>query len=491
MSEAEPIRVLHVDDDPEIVELAATFLEREESRLDMVAAVTGEEALAELGGGTIDAVVSDYQLPDMDPAEFVGEIHDVAPDVPVILFTGRDRAQLDGDLLEGEYAGYLQKGSGTEQYGELAAEIVTLVDGEAVTDGGRPMTDGGTATGRDLSAVAGGSTEVVLRALLDAVDDPLLVLDDGGRAVYWNRGLAEATGYDDARLAGVDPRELVADGDGEAVATALATAREEGRADARATLETAEGATVPVEVHCARLTDTSGNVVALACTFHDVSESEAQRAELERQHERLEEVIGATSHDLRNPLNVITGRLQLARETGDEEHFEALDRATRRLETLITDLVDLTRKGHTVTEPQAVDLAEAAGLAWEELDAGDATLSVEYEGTVEADLERVEQLLRELFANAVQHNEGPVTVTLGELPDGFYVADDGEGMPGDSVERLVEYGETTDGDATGLGLALARRIVQAHGWSLSITESESGGTRVEVHDVGSDPPPAP
>src|SRR6056297_1135718 len=93
--DVDPIRVLHVDDDPEIVDLAATFLKREDDRLDVELAETAGEALDVVREGTIHCIISDYQLPDMACDEFVAAAREEAPGIPFVLFTGRDRAQLD------------------------------------------------------------------------------------------------------------------------------------------------------------------------------------------------------------------------------------------------------------------------------------------------------------------------------------------------------------------------------------------------------------
>ena len=507
----DPIRVLHVDDDPEIVELAATFLEREDDRLAMEGAVTGDEALDQLEAGEIHCVVSDYQLPDMEPPAFAEAIQATAPGVPIVLFTGREQEQVDEEMLDTVYTAYLQKGSGTEQYGKLAAEIVDAVASaeDVATDGGTPVyrTDGGPESApsddggrpteradptadRSLSRIAGGNAAAVLTGILDALPDGVLILDSDRTTAYWNTAVPELTGRSGAELADTEPPALFVPEDREAVAAALSAAANSGQDTLDCAVETADGTTRRVELHCTRLTDTEGRVVALACTLRDVSDRAAYERELARQHERLEELVGAVSHDLRNPLNVVTGRIQLARETGDETHFDALERATGQMEDLIVDFVDLARKGHTVADTQQVALDEMAEFAWEEVDTADATLSVETAATVPADRERLEQILAELFENAVTHSDQPVEITLGDLDGGFYVADDGPGMDTDRIDHLLEYGETTDREATGLGLALVRRIVEGHGWGLDIVASDAGGTRVEVTGVGGDTPPA-
>jgi len=123
------VRVLHVDDDPEIIDLAATFLRREDDRLEVDAAETADTALERAREGTVDCIVSDYHLPDMDCDEFAATIADIDPDIPFVLFTGRDRTQIDATYLEEGITAYLQKGSGTEKYSRLAREILAAAGG--------------------------------------------------------------------------------------------------------------------------------------------------------------------------------------------------------------------------------------------------------------------------------------------------------------------------------------------------------------------------
>nr|WP_305882612.1 HAMP domain-containing sensor histidine kinase [Haloplanus ruber] len=113
----------------------------------------------------------------------------------------------------------------------------------------------------------------------------------------------------------------------------------------------------------------------------------------------------------------------------------------------------------------------------------DATLAVESDRTIRADRSRFRQVLENLFANAVEHGGAEVTVSVGDLPDGFYVADDGVGIPENEREEVFEAGYSTTTDGTGLGLRIVKRIVDGHGWKVAVTDSDGGGTRVEITGV--------
>jgi signal transduction histidine kinase/PAS domain-containing protein len=215
-------------------------------------------------------------------------------------------------------------------------------------------------------------------------------------------------------------------------------------------------------------------------------ERERRTARLERQNERLDRFASFVSHDLRNPLSVLRGRIDLAEETGDAAEFAACRRAADRMDAMIDDLLTLARAGE-VEDRSTVALAAAAERAWESVDESAAALRVEADRTVRADRGLLDRLLENLFRNAVEHgstaDDDPVTVTVGDLPDGFSVADDGPGISPDDRDRVFDAGYTTDRDGTGFGLAIVAEVAAAHGWSVRATESESGGTRIEVTGV--------
>ncbi|QIB72926.1 GAF domain-containing protein [Halogeometricum borinquense] len=214
--------------------------------------------------------------------------------------------------------------------------------------------------------------------------------------------------------------------------------------------------------------------------YTDITERKQRESELERQNQRLEEFANIVSHDLRNPLAVAQGHLELAREVNREESFDAVADALDQMEELIDDLLSLARQGEVVGETTAVDVGAIARRAWDTVETADGTLKIS-SATMDADTERLAELFGNLFRNSVEHNDGDdgVTVRVGPLDDGFYVEDDGPGIAADRREVVFEPGETTGDDGIGYGLAIVSRIAEAHGWSVAVTESAAGGARFE------------
>ena len=208
-------------------------------------------------------------------------------------------------------------------------------------------------------------------------------------------------------------------------------------------------------------------------------EREQAAAELARENERLERFASVVSHDLRSPLSVATGYMEMAYENGDEEAYERVVNALERMDDIIDDVLAVTRHGGEVTDPTTVDLATLAQNAWDVTEAESATLTAE-SVTIEGDGDRLQRLFENLFRNAVEHGSA-TELRVGPLDneDGFYVEDNGSGIPAEDREQVFDDGFTTSDSGTGFGLAIVKAAAEAHGWEPSVTESDAGGARFE------------
>jgi PAS domain S-box-containing protein len=205
---------------------------------------------------------------------------------------------------------------------------------------------------------------------------------------------------------------------------------------------------------------------------------------LERKNQRLDEFTSIVSHDLRNPLNVAMLRLEHAREADHpREHLDGIADAHERISTIIEDTLTLARDGHLVEDLEHVSVGEIATTCWETVETPQATLDIREDPQIEADPDRLRHVFENLFRNAVEHVGPDVTVSVGETATGFFVADDGPGIPDSAA--VFESGYSTSQNGSGFGLAIVERIVKAHGWSVTITASEAGGARFEF-DTGDD-----
>jgi PAS domain S-box-containing protein len=226
-----------------------------------------------------------------------------------------------------------------------------------------------------------------------------------------------------------------------------------------------------------------GEVIAGLYITQDITERREREQELQRRNERLEKFTSIVSHDLRNPLNMVEGRLELARSQRDSEQLTEAGIALERCQTLVDDLLTLAREGQRDPETEPVPLGEVAERCRATVETGDATLDIDADRTVVADRSRLQQLLENLIRNAIEHGGSDVTIEVGALEDGFYVADDGPGIPAEDREQVFESAYSTVQDNTGFGLAIVSEIVDSHDWDIAVTASDSGGARFEITGV--------
>ncbi|MHC3381135.1 response regulator [Haloarcula sp. H-GB5] len=637
------IVVLHIDDEPDFLDVASEILAQQSDQLNVVPAASAAEGLDRLDERSVDCIVSDYRMPEKDGIELLKAVREEYPDLPFILFTGEGSEAVASDAIAAGATDYLRKGHGTERYELLAnrienaveqyrtnqraaelervralvssidqalirasslSEIKTRVceiisdsepyrfawigERDSETDRIEPQTWAGvedayldtivvtadnSRTGQGPAGTAvrerriatvqniqddpgfeiwreealdrgyrstaavpleynntlygllcvyssrpfafaegeqallgelGNSISHAIHSLkirdelraertfidqaLDSLADIFYVLDSEGNIQRCNEQFATMAGYTDEQIADLDAVTLFPEDEQDAVAEAIEEALTTGQSTIEADFLTAEGKRTPHEFTADRLTDQDGNLIGLVGTGRDISERIRRERELQDQKEQLEQFAATVSHDLRNPLNVIQGRLELVQAEHSSDHLAVIETATDRMERIVEDLLWLAREHQEIGSLEPVAIDAAAEAAWNLVSdpADEAELYCDYEAEtqplVKADTDQFRHLLENLFRNTIDHAGLDVTVVVGIFGDtpGFYIEDDGPGIPAEDREKVFEAGYSTSESGTGLGLNIVKRVADAHGWDIRATESSMGGTRFEI-----------
>ncbi|MGM0717710.1 MAG: histidine kinase N-terminal 7TM domain-containing protein [Halobacteriota archaeon] len=326
--------------------------------------------------------------------------------------------------------------------------------------------------------------------LVDRMADAVVMLDDERRVVDCNlaaRGLVDAP----ARWRGMAATEFFAPfpEQVEEVAGQASVPTEISIED--------DGQTRHFELNRSPIEDGENIATGQLIVLRNVTEQRERERQLQRQNERLDQFASTVAHDLRNPLHVAQGYLELVQGESESEHLASIKNAHERMEALTNDLLTLARAGQTVENPALIGLANVAGAAWTHTDLANCefTPGVPAGTKLEADRDRLLQVFENLYRNAADHNDTPVTVRVGMLGDrepstdggqrrGFFVEDTGDGILDEQREEIFEHGYTTSADGSGFGLSIVWDIVKAHGWDIRVTAGSDGGARFEITGVG-------
>ncbi|MUV90140.1 PAS domain-containing protein [Halapricum sp. CBA1109] len=458
-----PSRVLYVESDREFAGPAVTALEAALSGGTVELVHDAGAARARIAEAAFDCVVSAQTLPETAGTDLCAWLREVDPTLPFVLLA--DGPVAVGDAVAAGVTATLGKASVAADGDRLTAAVAAAVDRERDRDryGVGQAVEGYGAWTYDARSGAFHTTESLRRLHGHAPETPL------------------------------DFDQSVADyhpDDREAVRSAFRRAADAGESfDVDARLGEDEPRWVRVRGYPQSV---DGTVVLVRGTTRDITDSRRRERNLRQRNERLEEFAQVVSHDIRNPLQVADGNLGLAEETCDSAAFERVRAAHRRIEAIVDDLLTLAQQGRHIAETEPVDVVALARESLTTSDAPSVTLSAVGECRVEADPDRLRQLFENLFRNADEHPPGEVTVTVGPVDPmatttraggdqkrGFYVADDGPGIPDEQREQVFEPGYTRAEDGTGFGLAIVAQITDAHGWDARVTESLDGGARFE------------
>ncbi|MFB6172275.1 MAG: ATP-binding protein [Haloarculaceae archaeon] len=324
-------------------------------------------------------------------------------------------------------------------------------------------------------------------AVLDALPMQLAVLDEEGDVLYTNRAWRQF-GVDNDRQPPADEANYIA------VCSAAADAGDEDAAAVAEGLRAVSAGERDLFVHeypchspdrrrwftMRAAPFTAGGDRYVLVVHLDITERRLTEEAVRERNDQLDALASVLAHDLRNPLSVALGYAELLAEDDTEHAAEIVD-ALDRMDAILDDALTLARQS-APDGVEPVDLAAAAREAWATVETGDAMLAVEGELAFLAAPGLLAQLFENLFRNAVVHAGPSVHVAVGALDDGFYVADDGPGIPVEDRDAVFEAGYTT-GRGTGFGLSIVERVAAVHDWTVAVTESEDGGARFEVTGV--------
>jgi PAS domain S-box-containing protein len=359
-----------------------------------------------------------------------------------------------------------------------------------------------------------------LHSILNAMSAGVIAVDTSGRVTHCNPAASVLLGIPSDDLVGKMYRDCITPGD-PIDANALRTAMSgETVINAEKTLTSADGTVLHLLVSTALLCDDDRKRVGAVEVFHDQTKTKRIEKELARLNTlaALGEMAATIAHEVRNPLTAISGFAAfLERDLpSDDPRQKMVAKITRGVESLnqtVTSLLNYTRFDEVSSDP--IDLARFLQNSVQQYKYDDSNLArgtrfnvrSAYGGdvspiTISGDSMLLRQLFYNLFTNAIEAGDGEtqIDITYARLPRQkacrlygdrvmlgldetlaeITVTDDGPGLTEEVRERLFAPFYTTKPDGNGLGLAMAWKIVKAHGGDIVAENASDGGTTFAV-----------
>jgi PAS domain S-box-containing protein len=373
---------------------------------------------------------------------------------------------------------------------------------------------------QDLSARQRADREARrLAAIVRWSDDAIASKDLNGIVTSWNVAAERMFGYTAAEMIGTSIRVLIPEDRQSEEDDTLAKIRRGETVEHFETLRRRkDGTTIAISLTVSPIRNAFGEVVGASKIARDITKMKEAESERQRLLESLQEIsrlkdefVATLSHELRTPLNAILGYSRMLRSGAIprdrlDQALEVVDRNAALLSKMVDDVLDLSRiiTGKMRLTMQRVDLEPIVRTAIDGIMPAATTKGIRVELSdagvppIAADPERLQQILWNLLSNAVKFTGrgGYVRVVLVRVESSveISVADNGSGIAAELLPHVFErfrQGESTGPERRGLGLGLAivRQLVEAHGGTIEASSAGTGqGTTFRIHLPAADEP---
>ena len=262
------IHILHLDDEPELAELTAEFLQRQDGRINIDTATTATEALERVTEKQFDCIISDYDMPGQNGIEFLKTVREKYPSLPFILYTGKGSEEVASDAIAAGATDYIQKEAGTEQYELLANRIQNAVE-------------------------QSNSKRAQQRAeqYFQAAGNIMLVLNTDGTVARINERGCDLLGYECSELIGSDWFNLVPETIEGEVTDVVSSFWDEDASPIQTTvnaIETKTGEQVVIKWHNTALQNKEGNTIGILSSGVDITERKQHEEKIQELKNRFE-----------------------------------------------------------------------------------------------------------------------------------------------------------------------------------------------------------
>ncbi len=229
------------------------------------------------------------------------------------------------------------------------------------------------------------------------------------------------------------------------------------------------------------LKDEAGNIIGTLSAGEDITERKLADNLLKRQNEELSELAHIMSHDLGNKMTAIASLVGLLKREYDEEILDRISSIAYQSANLLKISAELADAGIILQQKESVDLEIVAREIASTFLPAEVTFITKNLLRVNGSSERIGQIFQNLFRNSIEHGEATEILVEGRTErNGYclYISNDGKPIPQEIRNNIFQKGFTTKDNGKGLGLSIVKKLVAAHGWRISLVDSERTTFRI-------------
>jgi PAS domain S-box-containing protein len=309
-------------------------------------------------------------------------------------------------------------------------------------------------------------------------------LDEDGHFLEINSEWLNALGYKREEVVGKSFREFISSTSKQTFEKTFSEFKEKGEiSNIEFELICKDGSILIARFNGRVTYDEFGSFIQTHCIFQDVTDWKIADNVLRRQKEELSELAHMMSHDLGNKMSNIRSLITLLQHQYDKDVLERIDGIAKRTALLLKSSATLADAGVVIKEKERVDLNDMVSEAASTIIPSIVTFKKDSLPIVFGSPERIGQIIQNLFVNAIEHgNPRNIEVKKEETDKGIdlLIINDGKSVPIEIRDKIFRRGFTTKEGGTGLGLSIVKKMVEAHGWQITLDPSPTTTFRISI-----------
>lgn len=469
------INILHVEDNPDTRQLIKSNLKKENDIFNITSVANPTIGLDLLEENKYDCIISDYNMPEMNGLQFLDIVRQkYDEELPFILLTGAGSEDVASNAIRKGANDYIKKDINDSQYKLLANRISNYVSDYR--------------TKQELSNKRQELRyeQKILNQAINGMKDIFYVMETSGEIIRLNKSgekfinrIINQPLVDNPNLFDVFPNDQKCQ-----IKKSISTVKNGNHTRINLTSYDNQNNKIELEIKHSPLQDSQGNVLRIVGIARDVTEENEYKRTLKNKNKKLDKFAKIISHDIRNPLSIARGHLNLyIEENGTHQNLEKTQKSINRIETILDDILEIAKTTDEKINKEKVNIQSIIQDCWENIDRKNSNLTIDTTKEISLNKKLASRLFENMFKNSIKHGGDDVEIKIGSLENGFYIEDNGKGIPKEKRSKIFNLNYTTSETGEGLGLTIVKYVCDSHNWDIIVTESSTGGARFEITNI--------